>query len=272
MAIERQFIREGMKEVELRQFLSDELKRAGLADVVIQRTPMVTRIIILCDRPALVIGRKGRNIKELTNVIERNFEIEKPEIEVKKVEEPNLEPNIVAYRISSALERDTKPRKIGYKALQAIRRAGAKGAEITMSGKLVGKGGRARVLKMSAGYLKKCGNPSFVQVLSGFSTATCKPGKIGIKVSIVPKDVHFPDEINIISEEEFDVVEVEEEVSEGVSETQKEKATDKKKASAPAAKKAEKKEEKPDVKEKKEEQPDVTKAEAASKAKTKGKK
>ncbi len=210
MAIERLFVGEGVKEMEVKKYLNKELRRAGLAAIVIQRTPLVTRIVLYCDRPALVIGRKGRNVKQVTKVIEEVYKIEKPELEIKKVENPNLEPNIVAYRIAAALERGMNPRKVGYKALQAIMREGAKGAEIIMSGKLVGKGGRARSLKMRAGYLKKCGQPSFVQVLHGSTIASCKPGIIGVNVSIVPQTVRFPDEIEIIKPEEFEVEETEE--------------------------------------------------------------
>ena len=198
-----------MKEVEVKKYLVRELKRAGLAEILIQRTPLVTRIVIYCDRPALVIGRKGANVKEITRLIEQDYRIEKPEIEVKKVDNPNLEPNIVAYRIASALERGMNSRKVGYKALQAVMRSGAKGAEIVMSGKLVGKSGRSRVLKMKAGYLKKCGRPSIEQVRHGQIIASCKPGVIGISVSIVPKNVHFPDEINVIKPEDFKIEEVE---------------------------------------------------------------
>ncbi|MBN2517967.1 MAG: 30S ribosomal protein S3 [Candidatus Altiarchaeota archaeon] len=207
MAIERLFINDGIKEAEVKKFLNKELKRAGLAGIVIQRTPLVTRIVINCDRPALVIGRKGKNVKEITRTIEENYKIERPELEIKKVDNPNLEPSIVAYRISSSLERGTNPRKIGYKALQAIIDSGAKGAEIIMSGKLVGKGGRARTLKMRAGYMKKCGEPSFTQVLKGYTVAQCKPGIIGVNVRIVPQNVHFPDEIEIIKPEEFEIEE-----------------------------------------------------------------
>lgn len=207
MAIERLFIGEGVKEMEVKKYLNKELKRAGLAGITIQRTPLVTRIVLYCDRPALVIGRKGKNVKEITRSIEQDYKIEKPELEIKKVDSPNLEPNIVAYRISSALERNMNPRKVGYKALQAIMRDGAKGAEIVMSGKLIGKGGRARTLKMRAGYMKKCGRPSIDQVLHGHMIATCKPGVIGVEVNIVPPNVHFPDEITVANPADFEAIE-----------------------------------------------------------------
>jgi len=207
MAIERVFVGEGVKEVEVKNYLAKELKRAGIASIAIQRTPLVTRIVLHCDRPALVIGRKGKNVKQITQYIEQNFNIERPELEIKKVDNPNLEPNIVAYRIASALERGMNPRKVGYKALRAIIQDGAKGAEIIMSGKLIGKGGRARTLKMRAGYMKKCGQPSLEQVLHGLVIATCKPGVIGVEVSIVPQNTHFPDEVTIIKPEEVTIVE-----------------------------------------------------------------
>jgi small subunit ribosomal protein S3 len=212
MAIERLFIGEGIREAEVKKFLRHELKRAGIAEITILRTPLVTRIVIFCDRPAIVIGRKGRNVKHITRVIEEDYKIEKPELEIKKTDNPRLEPDVVAYQIASALEMGTNPRRVGYQTLQSIIRDGAKGAEIVMSGKLVGKGGRARTLKMKAGYMKKCGEPSFTQVKTGFMMAVCKPGTIGIKVRIVPKDVHFPDEVKIIMPEE---IKIQEEVVEG---------------------------------------------------------
>lgn len=243
MAIERLFIGEGVKEAEVKKYLTNELKRAGLAGITIQRTPLVTRIVLYCDRPALVIGRKGKNVKAITRVIEQDYRIEKPELEIKKVEKPNLEPAIVAYRIASALERGMNSRKVGYKALQAIMRDGAKGAEIILSGKLVGKGGRARSLKMKAGYMKKCGYPSLQQVLHGETIATCKAGTIGVEVNIVPQSIHFPDEINIITAEEFEVEEVVEEKKPEAEVKPKEEKKVEKKEAPKAAKKEEKKEE-----------------------------
>ncbi len=250
MAIERLFIAEGVKEVEVKKYLIKELQRAGLAGIEIQRTPLVTRIVLHCDRPALVIGRKGKNVKAITKTIEEEFKIEKPELEIKKVEKPNLEPAIVAYRIASALERGMNSRKVGYRALQSIMRDGAKGAEITLSGKLVGKGGRSRVLKMKAGYMKKCGQPSLEQVLHGSTIATCKAGTIGVIVDIVEKDTHFPDEINIIKVEDFKIVEEEvpEAPKEGMPKEAPKEKTEGKKEAKPEVKevpKAEKKEEKP---------------------------
>jgi small subunit ribosomal protein S3 len=255
MAIERLFIGEGVKEAEVKKYLENELKRAGLAGIHIQRTPLVTRIVISCDRPALVIGRKGSNVKAITRIIEQDFKIEKPELEIKKVEKPNLEPSIVAYRIASALERGMNSRKVGYKALQAIMRDGAKGAEIVLSGKLVGKGGRARVLKMKAGYMKKCGYPSLEQVLHGETIATCKAGTIGVGVNIVPQNVHFPDEINIIGSEDFEVEEIAEEAKQGKPEGEKKNGKEGKKeekSEKPKEKETKKEEAKKETKEAKE--------------------
>ena len=238
MAIERLFIGEGVKEAEIKKYLTKELKRAGVASIKIQRTPLVTRIVLECDRPAIVIGRKGRNVKNITRTIEEDFKIEKPELEIKKVEKPNLEPTIVAYRIASALERGMNSRRVGYRALQSIMHDGAKGAEISLSGKLVGKGGRSRVLKMKAGYMKKCGKPAIEQVLHGATIATCKAGVIGVEVSIVPQGVRFPDEISIIKPEDFEIVEeaveaIESKAENAVKETPKAKPETKAKDDAP---------------------------------------
>jgi small subunit ribosomal protein S3 len=77
--------------------------------------------------------------------------------------------------------------------------ANAKGVEIMLSGKIVGKGGRARSEKYSQGYMKKSGN-SVKLVRIGSTQASLKAGVIGVTVKIVPPDAVFPDQISLKSE------------------------------------------------------------------------
>ncbi|HDN83407.1 MAG TPA: 30S ribosomal protein S3 [Candidatus Altiarchaeales archaeon] len=229
MALERYFIEEGKIRSEIENFLRRELHRAGYSSMKIQKTPLAVRINIYVEKPQLVIGKKGKRISKLTKIIEEKYNLENLAIDVQRVENPTLDPNIVAKRIATALEKNMNRRKVVYKALRAIMNAGAKGAEIIISGKIVGKGGRARAEKYSQGYMKKAGD-SVNLVRIGSTQAYLKAGIIGVTVKIVPPDTVFPDQINVkpkeeVEEEKGEVKEAKEE-EEKSNEEESEKSED----------------------------------------------
>ncbi len=195
--IERKFIRENMMEHEIKEFVASQLDNAGLSDVTYQQTPLGEKIMIYASRPGLVVGRGGSNIQELTRKLKQNFELENPQVEIEEVEEPDLDPNIIAERIANNLERfgPTRFKGIGYRALNDVMDAGARGVEIIISGRIPGS--MARNWRFYAGYLKKCGETSMSGVKSGFHLAVIKAGSVGCKVRIMPPDARLPDDIEI---------------------------------------------------------------------------
>ena len=197
--IERVFIKEHVNEALIDEYLEKRLARAGYSHMEMKKTPIGTRIIIYAEKPGLVIGRKGRLVKELTETIAKEFNIENPQIEVKQVENPDLDPAIVAQKIASALERGMHFRRVAHAAVRRVMGAGAKGVVIIISGKLTGE--RARTEKFMEGYMKHCGEPSEVLVRKAHRIANLKAGVIGVTVKLVPPDVILPDEV-IIKEEE----------------------------------------------------------------------
>jgi small subunit ribosomal protein S3 len=103
---------------------------------------------------------------------------------------------VMARRISGSIERGINPRRVINFALEKIMQAGARGAEIIIAGKLIGKGGKAKKERISAGYLKKAGDMTkLVRVAQ--AQALKKAGTIGITVKIIPPDVVFPDKVDI---------------------------------------------------------------------------
>ncbi|MEA3254396.1 MAG: 30S ribosomal protein S3 [Candidatus Altiarchaeota archaeon] len=209
MAMEKHFIQEGIIRSELESFLRNELEGAGYSGINIQKTPLATRVILYVEKPPLVIGKKGRRINKLTRYLTDKYKIDNPAIDVQKVENPTLDPNIVARRISLALERGMNRRRVVYKALRAVMYAGARGVEIILAGKIIGKGGRARTEKYLQGYMKKAGDPLKLVNL-GSTQAYLKAGVIGVTVKIVLPDVVFPDQIEIKPREEEKTKEVKE--------------------------------------------------------------
>ncbi len=207
----------------MENLLRRELSRSGYSRMDIQKTPLATRIDLHVEKPPIVIGKKGRRINKLTRILEEKYGIDNLTIDVKKIENPTLDPKIVAKRIALALERGMYRRRVTYKALHAVMYAGARGVEISLAGKIVGKGGRSRTEKYAKGYMKKAGDPTNL-VDVGSTQAYLKAGVIGVTVRIVPPGVVFPDQITMIprkSEEEETGGEEEK------KETKKEKGTPK---------------------------------------------
>lgn len=196
MVSERSFIAENVKRMLLKEYIKQEIERAGFGGIDIQRTPMGTRINLIVERPGLIIGKRGGAIKDLTDVIEKKFKFDKPQIEVNEVNNPNLNAQIMAYKLAEVLERGWHFRRAGHSMVQRIMESGARGCQIVISGKLTGE--RHRSEKFTAGNIKYCGEPARIWMDIGYAIAKTKPGIIGVKVKIMNPDSKLPDDIKIL--------------------------------------------------------------------------
>ncbi len=162
----------------------------------ITKTPLGTHIVVYTMRPGLVIGRGGETIKALARTLEERFGMPNPQISVAEVEIPELNANIVASRITSALKRGVHYRRAGFWALNQVMEAGALGAEIIISGKL--RTDRSRYEKFRTDYLPKSGDAAARFARKASLHVQLKPGILGIKVYIMPPDAEFPDQVRVI--------------------------------------------------------------------------
>jgi small subunit ribosomal protein S3 len=184
MAGERAFVDINVKRALLREYLKEEIKRAGFGGAEIQRTPMGTRVTLITERPGLVIGRKGDSIKALTDAIEFDFGFDKPQVEVVEIENPNLSAQIMSEKLASALERGWHFRRAGHSTVRRIMDNGAKGCQVIISGKLTGQ--RHRTEKFKEGHIKFCGEPKLMFMEEGFTPAKLKLGIIEPSAEPVP--------------------------------------------------------------------------------------
>ena len=210
--IEKDFVTEGLKRTRIDEYLESELERAGYGGMEIQITPLGTMVVVYAERPGMVIGRGGKTVRSITQSLKTSYGLENPQVEVKEVDIPELNPKIMAHKIAAMLQRGMHFRRVAYTALRRIMGAGAQGVEVTISGKI--RGSRSAVAKFSDGYIKKCGEPATRFVRQGFATVQLKPGVLGINVRIMPPDVVLPDKVDILQIEvekpvvEEDIVEV----------------------------------------------------------------
>jgi small subunit ribosomal protein S3 len=180
----------------------------------------------------LVIGRKGGDIQNLTDELERKFGYENLQVEAGEVSNFALNPLIMASKVANALERGWNYRRAGNSMLQRIMDSGARGCQITIAGKLTGL--RHRTEKFVSGHIKFCGEPALQLMSVGIAQARLKPGTIGVKVAIMRPDAKLPDEIEVkkpeipteTAEEKDEEVEIE--TPEGKAADTKEEAVEKK--------------------------------------------
>ena len=217
MADELQFIEQGLQRSQIDEFFAEELGRAGYGGMEVAQTPMGTQIVLKAEKPGMVIGKGGKNIRKITSELETRFELDDPQIDVQEVDEPDLNARIVADRLANALERGWFFRKAGHTTIDRIMDAGALGAEIVLSGKVTGA--RSRVEKFNRGYIKHNGEPAEEIVDEGQGVAVMKLGTIGVTVKIIPPGADLPDDFEV--REDVDTSEFEPEdvvVDDGVDE------------------------------------------------------
>ncbi|MEM0361686.1 MAG: 30S ribosomal protein S3 [Sulfolobales archaeon] len=193
--IKSHFIRLNLIKVKVDEYLAKTFMRAGYAKVDLVKTPLGTRVVIYADRPALIIGKKGQTIRQLTELLEKYFKVENPQVTVTQVENPELNARVVASRLALAIEKGYHFRRAAFVALRRVLGAGALGVEIVISGKLISE--RAKYEKIRAGKVYKTGDHVYQLVDRAVVHLLQKPGIYGIEVSIV-KPQEPVDRIEII--------------------------------------------------------------------------
>jgi len=208
--IERQFVGQNIKEYLIEAYISSTLKNVGLSHTKLIKTPSGVKIIIYASRPGLIVGKKGANIKSLTQAMKTRFKLENPQIEIAEIENVNLDPKIVAEKITSALERFGTQRfkGVAHRVLSDVMGAGARGIEIVISGKI--PSARAKSWRFYSGYLKKCGDIAVNGVKKAIASATLKTGLVGVQVKIMPPDIELPDDIEVYDETKIEEIAAEE--------------------------------------------------------------
>ena len=192
MAIEKSFVKEGIKEAEVEEFFAQKFAKAGYSHTEIQRTPLGTRIIVFAHKPGLVVGRSGRRIYEISDEVKEKFGFENPLVDVKEVDNPFLDSKIVAERIAKALEKGINYKKVANYYLQKVLEAGAVGIQIQIGGKLGGE--KSRFQKFQRGFVAHSGDYAQTLVQRGMTQGLMKAGVIGIQVKIMkesPKEFRY---------------------------------------------------------------------------------
>ena len=125
------------EDIELRQYLNQRLKQAGVSKIVIERPAKRARVTIHTARPGVVIGKKGADIEGLRQELSKKTggDVSLNIIEIRK---PEIDAKLIADNIAQQLERRIAFRRAMKRAVQSAIRLGALGIRINCGGRLGG--------------------------------------------------------------------------------------------------------------------------------------
>lgn len=130
-----------LEDHEIRKYLMENLKAAGIARVEIERSFDKRTIYIFVSRPGVLIGRGGTGIDQLKNTLMKKFKIKdasKLELKPEEVKAPDLNAYLIAVSIADQLARRIPFRRIMNQSIERVKRSGAKGVRISLAGRLGG--------------------------------------------------------------------------------------------------------------------------------------
>jgi len=130
------------EDIKIREYLTKKLKDALLSHVEIERIKTdkghAVNVTIFVARPGVVIGQDGANINAIKKDLAKIVKGSELKVSVADVKQPDLDATLVAQSIAKQLEERASFRTAQKKAIQRVRKAGAKGCKTLISGRLAG--------------------------------------------------------------------------------------------------------------------------------------
>jgi small subunit ribosomal protein S3 len=131
-----------LEDIAIRRYLDKELKEALVShiDIERQKTDKGTNVNVICHvaRPGVVIGQDGANVNRLTKFLQKLVKTGTFKLDVLEVKSPDLDARLVALSIAKELEQRASFRTAQKKAIQRVKKAGAKGVKTMVTGRLGG--------------------------------------------------------------------------------------------------------------------------------------
>jgi len=181
----RLFVGKGVFEAELNKFLMQELAEDGYSGVEIRPLKRKTEVIIRATRTQSVVGEKGRRIRELTSLVQKRFGFADGAVELyaEKVENRGLCAIAQCESLRYKLVGGLAVRRACYGVVRFIMESGARGCEVTVSGKI--RGQRAKAMKFGDGLMIHSGNPTEHYIQTATRHVLLRQGVLGLKVKIM---------------------------------------------------------------------------------------
>ena len=174
-----------VSDYQIRKYLKNELQKAGVPKIEIERDSHRVRVFIHCAKPGMVIGKGGAEIEKYKAQLEKMVGMPVA-LNVVEVKSPDLNAQLVAENIASQLENRVAFRRAMKMAIRNTMRLGAKGIKISCAGRL----GGAEIAKTEHYHEGTIPLQTIrADIEYGFYEANTTYGKIGIKVWIYRGEV-----------------------------------------------------------------------------------
>jgi len=127
-------------DLKVREYLEKKLYDACVAKVLIERPAKSAKIAILCARPGIVIGQKGRGAEILRAQVAKIMQLplNLVHLTIEEVKKPEFDARLVAQTVATQLEQRIMFRRAMKRAVSSALRAGALGVKVCVSGRLGG--------------------------------------------------------------------------------------------------------------------------------------
>lgn len=130
------------EDIKIRKYVTKNLKDALISHVEIERNKTDkghdVKVLIFTARPGVIIGQDGKNVEKIKKDLGKIAKGSNLSVSVVEVKNPDLDAALVAQWIATELENRASFRTAQKKAIQRVRKAGAKGCRTMVSGRLGG--------------------------------------------------------------------------------------------------------------------------------------
>ncbi|MGQ9705934.1 MAG: 30S ribosomal protein S3 [bacterium] len=164
----------------IKKTIKDNFNNAGISRIEIERQGEVITVFIHTARPGLIIGRRGEEVNKMRDKLEKLIEGQ-VNIEIKEVQNPEVDAQLIAESIAQQLERRVSFRRAMKRAVETALRFGAKGVKVACSGRL-GGGEIARTEWYKSGRIPL--STLRADIDYGFAKSLTQYGIIGVKAWI----------------------------------------------------------------------------------------
>merc|ERR1712100_173217 len=185
----RKFVADGVFQAELNELLTRTLGMEGYAGIEVRATNMSTEIRVRAAQCHDLLTKGTRKVKEIKSLIEKRYnfndEDNKVELSIKPLPyDKNLSASANVETLKFKLLNGTPVRMAANNIMGTVmRRGGATGCEVIISGKV--RGQRAKAQKYTAGYQISTGQPKKDFIDIAVRHVELRQGILGLKVKVM---------------------------------------------------------------------------------------
>ena len=173
------------EDLAIRKIIMDELTRAGIARIELERAANKVDVTLHTSKPGIVIGKQGANVERLRQLVEKKVG-KKVNIRIEEIKVPETNARLIAESIAEQIQRRVAYRRAMKHAIQQAMRRGAKGVKVRLSGRL-GGAEMSRMVSEMEGRVPLHTLRADIEFATVHAHTTY--GRIGVKVWVYKGDV-----------------------------------------------------------------------------------